>query len=397
VSSRPLGIVALLLLAVSAGACRKTSPSSGTRGEIAIEQLPASKDLPDPFLMQGGRRVASRSDWDARRRELRELLLRHEYGHAPGPVSVSAVELSREALAGGVSKRLLRLTLGAPRQVTMHVGLIVPQGTGPFPAVVNIDHRDSFAATYAPEIARRGYLFAGYDPTLVDPDQPNTVGAAQAAYPTHDWATLAVWAWGASRVVDHLISLREVDRAKIIVTGHSRSGKTALLAGALDDRVALVAPMCSGTGGAAAYRFRGDRSEGLEPITANFPHWFVPTLRRFVGHEERLPFDQHFLHALVAPRALISLDAFGDLWANLPGTQQSYLGARAIYEALGAADRLGIVVRSGEHEQTDEDWIALLDFADKVFFGKIPSGRSFDRLPLPDLPAGFRWTAPRLR
>jgi hypothetical protein len=385
-----------LLLVLAAGACRKSPSAPGAPGEpaVAVERLPASTDLPDPFLMQGGQRVASRADWDARRRELRELLLRHEYGHAPGPVSASAVELSRETLEGGVSKQLLRLTLAAPRQVTMHVGLIVPPGKGPFPAVVNIDHRDSFAAPYAPEIARRGYLFAGYDPTVVDPDQPDTVGAAQAAYPTHDWATLAVWAWGASRVVDHLLTLRQVDRTKIVVTGHSRSGKTALLAGALDDRVALVAPMCSGTGGAAAYRFRGDRSEGLDAITANFPHWFVPTLRRFAGHEERLPFDQHFLHALVAPRALISLDAFGDLWANLDGTQQSFLGARTVYDALGAADRLGIVVRGGDHEQTDEDWIALLEFADKIFFGKIPSGRSFDRVPFPGRPAGFRWTAP---
>jgi hypothetical protein len=388
-----------LLVGAAVPACRRAPELSGGRLEEPVDRFPIVKGLPDPFVLQDGRRASSMADWQRRRGELRELMLRHEYGHLPpAPGSVTGVEVSREALADGVVKRRVRLSLGPARGVTFDIGLLSPPAKARSPAIVHIDHRGSFAATYAPEVAKHGYLVAGYDPTALDPDQPDTVGPAQAAFPGHDWATLAVWAWGAMRVADYLVTLPEVDRAKLIVTGHSRSGKAALLAGALDERFAIVAPQGSGAGGSATYRVRGESSEGLAEVTGNFPHWFQPGLRRFAGHEERLPFDQHFLAALVAPRGLVTLDALGDLWANVPGTQQSYLAALPVYEALGAGDRLAIVFRGGQHEQSDDEWRALLDFADKLLLGKdTPPGRRFDQLPYPDRPKGFGWTAPKLR
>jgi len=228
---------------------------------------------------------------------------------------------------------------------------------------------------------------------VLDPDEPGVVGPAQAAYPDHDWATLAVWAWGAMRAVDYLLTLPQVDPQRIVVTGHSRSGKAALLAGALDERFALVAPQGSGCAGAASYRFQRAGAETLADITRNFPHWFVPRLAPFAGKEARLPFDQHFLFALVAPRPLLTIDAEGDAWAGPYGTQVSHLGARPVYEFLGAAGKLSFSLRPGQHELTDEDWRTLLDFADQQLLGK-KNDRRFDRLPFPVAQPTHRWKAP---
>lgn len=168
------------------------------------------------------------------------------------------------------------------------------------------------------------------------------------------------------------------------MTGHSRGGKTALLAGALDERITLVAPNGSGCGGAACYRIQGKDSETLEIITRpdRFCYWFQPRFRTFAGKESQLPFDQHFLKALVAPRALLSTDALGDHWANPPGTQATYLAVMPVFEFLGVPQKNGIHYREGKHEHNAEDWNALLDFADLQFFGK-PSQRAFNQTPFP--------------
>jgi dienelactone hydrolase len=352
-------------------------------------------ELPDPF-QRGKGRVGTPAEWRRQREALREVLLRQEYGHAPPPPSrVAGAEIAREPIDGTLEKIQVRLTTGPAPRLTLWLGLVRPAGDGPFPTVLHLDHRGPFAASQAAEVARRGYLFVGHDPTFLDPDEPGAVGPAQAAYPGRDWATLAVWAWGASRAIDYLVTRRDVDRARIIITGHSRSGKAALLAGALDERAALVAPQCSGTGGAASYRVRGAGAESLAQITRNFPHWFQPSLSRFAGQEDRLPFDQHFLLALCAPRALLVLEALGDRWANTDGTQEAIAGARPVYAFLGASDRLGFSFRPGGHDQSDEDWRALLDFADQVLLGKPAApGRRFDRLPAPGRRPAFRWSAP---
>lgn len=336
------------------------------------DQLPAQKELPDPLLTKSGKRVKTRTEWIRRREEIKRLLAVYQYGRMPPPPkNLSAKELSRETVFGGkATKQMLRLTMGPDRRISLYFGLIVPSGRGPFPVIVNIDHREAFALPNAEEIIGRGYILAGYDPTHLDPDQRGTVGPAQAAYPDHDWGTLAVWAWGAMRIVDHLLTQEMVDRDRIAVAGHSRSGKTALLAGALDERFSLVVPQCSGTGGAAAYRFRRPpASETLAEITRNFDYWFVPRLKSFVGREERLPFDQHFLLALVAPRALLISDARGDAWANPYGTRRAYEGARVVFKLLGAADKIRLHVRPGSHDLIAEDFRTLLDFGDRIWSG----------------------------
>jgi hypothetical protein len=194
-------------------------------------------------------------------------------------------------------------------------------------------------------------------------------------------------------VVDYLLTRADVDPKHIAITGHSRGGKTVLLAGALDERIALTAPNDSGCGGCGCYRVMGSKAETLEMITRNFPYWFEPHFAEFAGHEDRLPIDQHSVKALLAPRALLETEALADLHANPQGSQQTFLAAREVFEFLGAADQIGIGWREGQHDHTITDWTALLDFADWRFFGKRP-GRSFGTLAFPQSPKIYDWAKP---
>src|SRR4029450_283198 len=64
-------------------------------------------------------------------------------------------------------------------------------------------------------------------------------------------ATIAAWAWGFSRMIDHLVTDPDIDAKRIAIVGHSRNGKTALLAAAMDERVTLAIPTQAGWGGTA--------------------------------------------------------------------------------------------------------------------------------------------------
>jgi endo-1,4-beta-xylanase len=95
---------------------------------------------------------------------------------------------------------------------------------------------------------------------------------------------------------------------------------------------------------------------------------------------EKLPFDQHWLLALAAPRAYILCNGLDDQYCNGNAAAQSYLGAKPVYEMLGAADKLGVNFRAGPHGMYAADWAAILDFADREFRG-IKADRRFDELP----------------
>jgi dienelactone hydrolase len=361
----------------------------------SVAQLPAVAELPDPFLRTDGTRVRTKDDWSQQRKELLARVLHYEYGPLPPvPDNVAAKELSSKKIeATGATETELLLTMGPKNAIQTHVILTVPAGKGPFPAIIRGDLGwGRVKPEIVANIVKRGYILADFSRVEIAPDSAEKAGV-YAAYPDYQGGRLAAWAWGYHRVVDYLLTRDDVDKKHIAVTGHSRGGKTALLAGATDERIALTVPNNSGCGGAGCYRLQADKSEDIAAITKNFPFWFAPHFTDFIGKTDRLPFDQHTVKALVAPRALLSTEALGDLWANPKGTQQSYAAAKEVFNFLGAGDRIGIVFREGKHEQNVDDWTVLLDFADKQFFGKKVE-RRFDAMAFPDAPKGYSWKAP---
>lgn len=359
-------------------------------------QLPVIAELPDPFLKPDGTRVRTRREWRLQRRELLQRLLHYQYGPLPpkGSRVTGEVLATRPAPNGAGTIKDVTLSMGPQGRVKVRLMLATPAGRGPFPVILNGDLgwgrlNDDFVAL----VLGRGYILAAFNREEVGPDGPERKGVYEA-WPEYDGGRLAAWAWGFHRTLDYLLTLREVDGKRIAVTGHSRGGKCALLAGATDERIAVTAPNNSGCGGAGNYRFYDERSETLEAIVQRFPYWFHARFAGFVGQVQRLPFDQHTLKACVAPRALLSTEALEDHWANPRGTQQTYQAAREVYEWLGVPQRIGIHFRPGKHEHNLEDFRVLLDFCDEQFFGK-PSGRRFDLLAFPDAPKVWSWSPPR--
>jgi hypothetical protein len=145
----------------------------------------------------------------------------------------------------------------------------------------------------------------------------------------------------------------------------------------------VVAPAGSGAGGTGAYRFNGERGggrEGLADMMRKYPNWFSPHLYQFATQVDTLPFDQHWLIALAAPRAFISLEGDDDQNCVSNALKQAIAGAKPAYALLGAEQRLGVHYASHRHALTDEDWAALLDFSDQQLFGNTVA-RRFNQFP----------------
>ena len=367
-----------------------------------VADLPVVEGLPNPFMMNDGSRVESREDWAKRRTEIAEIIQFYEYGHIPpAPGNVELKQMRSVSMFDGTA-RLYRgeIVLGPGQKLRARVSFYVPEGQqGPFPVVLNMSPvMDPRMRRIAKRYIERGYILAGFERHDFDQESADRSDGVHPLYPAYDMATVAAWGWGAQRVVDYLLTRDDVDPRYIAITGHSRAGKAALFAGALDERITLVAPAGSGAGGAGSYRILGDlekESESLDAITdpKRWHYWFHPRLRTFAGKEDRLPFDQHFVKALVAPRALLALEGLSDFWANPFGTQQTTVAAQPVFDFLGASKKNGIYYRRGGHSMTGQDWMALLDYADLQFFGK-PTTRDFYRLPFPDAEKPFSWTAP---
>jgi hypothetical protein len=392
------------------------------------EALVPAYTLPDPLRFQDGRPVDSVAAWTkSRRSEILGLFEEHVYGRSPGRPSGArslVVEEDRKALDGRATRRQVRVLLegteagprfeillyvpnAAQRPVPVFLGLnfngnhsILPDAgirlstswMAEGPGVV--DHRATEAArgTDAPawpveRVLDRGYAVATIYYGDIEPDRGGAwkdgvrgrfgVGA-QGALGPGDWGAIGAWAWGLSRALEALQSDPDVDGSRVAVLGHSRLGKTALWAGAQDERFAMVISNDSGEGGAALSRRRF--GETVEAITRVFPHWFAPRFRGYADHEERLPVDQHELLALIAPRPLYVASATEDLWADPRGEFLAAKAAEPVYrlfgrEGLGLDDppspdrpvggTLAYHRRSGPHALTAYDWEQYLDFADR--------------------------------
>ena len=394
--------------------------------------LPAKQALLDALVSFSGKPVATREAWQAERApELRRLVQNYEYGFFP-PAAKVVAKIEREdksALGGLATLREITLTLERPADAQIHLLLVVPnQRTKPVPVFLGLNFNGNHALVADPlvripegwkpknnepvektrgseidkwaldQAVARGYAVATFWNGDVVPDDKDAAEKmlGKLRPPGHeerqaaDCATIAAWAWCLHRAVDYLVTDPALDAKRIALVGHSRNGKTALLAAAFDERVALVVPSQAGCGGSAPCRVAPELSaegpngraivETVRRINTSFPHWFCGNFKAFNEEPARLPFDQHALIALCAPRPVLLSNATEDLWANPAGQFEMLRAANPVYrlvagDGLGAAEmpevgkllasRLGYYIRPGKHSMTREDWAVWLDYADK--------------------------------
>jgi hypothetical protein len=207
-----------------------------------------------------------------------------------------------------------------------------------------------------------------------------TLPESKGPAPGDETATIMWWAWGVHRAVDYLATDKGIDPKRLAVVGHSRLGKTALLAGAFDERIAVVIPHQAGCGGSGPSRNHNDKAEKVARINTSFSHWFCGSFKAFNDDPAKLPFDQNCLVALCATRPVLFTNAEEDQWANPPGQFDVLRAANPAYQLLGVegitADkvpetgklldsRLGYWIRRGTHSMTPDDWTTFLAYGDK--------------------------------
>jgi len=348
-----------------------------------FSKLPSQLDLPDPMIMNNGTRVTTKAQWDTRREEIKAMLQQYLLGHMPPPPENMKARQRRSKVIfdGECDYREVRLNFGPKMAVKMDVSLAIPKkGEGPFPAIIVLDWgRLRMPRTREKVTVRRGYIFSTFRRNDCDRDDwKRTNDGFAPHYPGYDWRTFAKWAWGVHRTVDYLLTLDCVDRDRIAVVGHSRNGATAQVAAAFDERIALCVP--NNSNGLFRFRGRDTYSAGIEILTRWRPHWYHPRIRFFAGREDRLPFDLHFLKALIAPRKLLLNEAINDDCTDFFGSQQDYMAAKRIFEFLGARGSIGLRYRPGGHNMNAEDWLAILDWCDRHFKGKKDRGDFYELL-----------------
>jgi len=324
-----------------------------------FDAMTSVPELPEP-------RLGTREEWPRERQRIRALFEQWVYGKMPpAPDNLRAIVTGIHD-EGDVTVRDVRLEFGPEHGAVLHVQLMIPPGKGPFPVfLTNYPRNRPWVAT----AVRRGYIGCIYfatDPIYGNPDDSDHF---IDIFPEYDFSCLARWAWAGMRAVDYLYTLPEVNKHEIAISGHSRNGKQALLAAAFDERIAAVIPSSGNTGEGNPWRYTTDmfENESIERITGSFPHWFHPRLRFFSGHEDKLPVDENLLMALIAPRGLFLYSGYAESEGGPFGFEQAYRSVLKVYRHFGAADKLWLHLRDGEHPTTAADIELFIDFLDSVF------------------------------
>jgi pimeloyl-ACP methyl ester carboxylesterase len=333
-----------------------------TSGELPpdFDTLPRINGLPDPLKFLDGRAVRTPQDWSRRRAEIRQLFEKYQLGTFPPKPKLERAVVLDETHGSGYLVRNLRLEFGPQGKGTLRMQVMIPDGAGPFPALISPN-----LAGWSPALLRRGYISAGY----AGNDGMDDAAALASLYPEYDFALLPRRAWAAGLVLDYLETLPQADMKRIGMFGYSRDGKMAAIAAAMDERIAAVIAGSTGVGGVLPWRSAGERGfgEGIESTTRSFPTWFVRRLRFFSGREDRLPIDANLLVAMVAPRAMLIEYGHNDEVSNTWGDEQAYHSAMKVYQLLGQPARLGLLRVPGFHGANDQE--ACLDWLD-IQFGR---------------------------
>jgi hypothetical protein len=365
------------------------------------EKVP-SYTLPEVLVNSTGQKITKPKKWTkVRRNEVLEMFRENVYGRVPATSytkTFTVVNEDKNAMGGSATLKQVDITITSEgKSLTIHLILFVPnKASKPVPAflLINLGSRTIDPTRKeknewwpAEEIITRGYAAAAFSNSDIDPDNFDDFlngihGVLDRGVRQPDaWGTISAWAWGASRCMDYLATDKNINKKKVAVIGHSRGGKTALWAGAQDQRFSMVISNESGCGGAALARRK--YGETVARINTSFPHWFCSNYKQYSDNENAMPVDMHMLLALIAPRALYVDCADEDLWGDPKGSYLSLYNALPVFQLLKASTgipetmpplnkqviggRIAFHIRDGAHNLLLKDWNWFMDFADTIW------------------------------
>ena len=375
--------------------------------------------LPELLVDNDGKAVATKKQWkEKRRQEVMTLFKEYVYGYLPDAkveASYKVLEQSDKALDGKATRKQIEITWtgnGTSRKALLLMYL--PNVKKKSPVFVNFNFLGNATLSADPNVipsqySRQGIAYqkrrwplhkiidAGYGVATLHYydiyfDEKGNVErsilpllgiSSEADMKPNSGRAIAAWAWGYSRVLDYLLTDKQVDGKRVVCMGHSRLGKTALWAGAQDDRFAIVISNNSGCGGAALSRRA--YGETVNIINHTFPWWFCDNFKQYNKNEAKIPVDQHELLALAAPRPLYVASAVEDQWADPKGEFLSASLVEGVYHLFGykglktdkmpginqpIGERVAYHIRSGVHDVTDYDWENYIRFANRWLYKK---------------------------
>ncbi|MDT0677608.1 acetylxylan esterase [Autumnicola musiva] len=386
----------------------------------------AEYNLPDLLLADDGSPISTKGEWlNKRRPEILKMTEELMYGTAPDvPENLKFIlfDESDEALNGkAIRKQVAIYISGKTDYHLLDLLLYLPKNAKkPVPLFLGLNFQGNHAVNSDPAIRlsdkwvwigaggsienhsteksrgavnnrwpiemilEKGYGVATVYAGDLDPDYHDDFkNGIHALYPElqnreDNFSTIGAWAWGLSRCMDYFETDKDIDANKIAVIGFSRMGKAALWAGAKDQRFAMVISNESGGGGAALSKRKV--GEDIARLNNGNPHWFSQSFKQFNNNEAALPFDQHMVISLIAPRPVYIGSAEGDPGSDPEGEFLSAKYASPVYNLFGRKafrkvsfpkvdrpvmqDGMGYHIRVGSHDITSYDWRQYLKFAD---------------------------------
>lgn len=390
------------------------------------QSQPTYSSLPDALIFSNGNKVSTAKQWNARREELLKIFRSEMYGTAPERPKNMRFEVfdhEKNALGGKATRKQITIHITENgKEVRFDLLVYIPnKAKHPVPAIIGINFIGNQAIHADPGIklteawVENSKMF----PCAVDGKATETCRGVNASqwqvdsildagfalatmyreeiasdrkesmfktgihplYPElqnreDNFGTVAAWAWALSRGMDYLETDKDINSKKVAVFGFSRLGKAALWAGANDSRFAMVISNESGAGGAKLFH-RGI-GENIRRLNTVFPHWYAKSFKKYMDKDTLLPFDQHFIIDLIAPRPVYIASAEGDKGSDPAGEFASALEADKVYRFLKTKGlpvkempglnqpvmgQIGYHIREGGHDVTSFDWKQFLIFS----------------------------------
>lgn len=348
-----------------------------------------NRNIPCVLSFPNGEKITDVASWEKRRVEILEELQNEMYGRIPQkPKSIKFEEVSNDDFfcAGKANLRKINITCELENGTfTFPVSYTEPTEK-PEITFVQINFRPQVPDKYQPTeelIDNKCAILSFYYEDITSDDGDFSNGLSGILFPggvrnnSYDSGKISMWAWAAMRVMDYIETLDKLDSSKVVVIGHSRLGKTALVTAAMDSRFMSAASNDSGCCGAAI--IRGKVGETYKDIDREFGYWFCPKFKNYVLEKEIIPFDQHYLLSAIAPRKLYVASAEKDIWADPKSEFLSCIAASEVYKLYGLSGlvhnneyltapdclhdgEIGYHIRKGLHYFSRTDWLYYLKY-----------------------------------
>lgn len=374
---------------------------------LRITELKVLGSLPNPFVFESGETVKTKKDWDKRRKEIYKTAIELQYGTQPPEPEYLDVETLY--VAKDVCTYLIH-TGKRNNSISFRMQVLIPaKYEGKIPFIITGDQCWKYFMNrdYINTALDNGIGWVFFDRTELAHDllkDKRHQGQLFNIYPEYTFGALGAWAWGYSRCVDALEKLNlPVDFNYLTFTGHSRGAKTCALAGALDERAKIVNPndTCAGACGCYRIHMKGIyetekewRSETLKDLLTYFSFWMGPEMEKYTECEDKLPFDTHYLKAMIAPRTLFVSEAAGDIWSNPVGSYMTTIASGEVFDFLGVPDNVYWYFRPGFHGHDLSDVQMLVNVIMHKKNGETISERMF-KLPFEEPNRIFDWKNPK--